>query len=58
MTKLDNCLLYTSSDWEISGEIIMTQVKAVIGRYTPMDDDAFYPIYLKNDNVIKRVLGE
>jgi hypothetical protein len=36
----------------------MTQVKAVIGRYTPMDDDAFYPIYLKNDNVVRRALGE
>lgn len=53
-----NGVIPSKSDWEISGEIIMTQVKAVIGRYTPMDDDAFYPIYLKNDNVIKRVLGE
>lgn len=53
-----NGVIPSKSDWEISGEIIMTQVKAVIGRYTPMDDNAFYPIYLKNDNVIKRVLED
>ena len=53
-----NGVIPSKSDWEISGEIIMTQVKAVIGRYTPMDDDAFYPIYLKNDNVIKRALED
>ncbi len=53
-----NGVIPSKKDWEISGEIMMTQVKAVIGRYTPMDDDAFYPIYLKNDNVVKRALGE
>ena len=49
--KWDNPL---NLDWKISGDILMTQVKAVIGRYTPMGDDAFYPIYLENDNVVQR----
>ena len=53
-----NGVIPSYSDWNTSGEIIMTQVKAVIGRYTPMDDDAFYPIYLKNDNVVQRALED
>ena len=55
---------YTSSfgvtpsgkEWEISGEIILTQVKALIGRYTAMNDDAFYPIFLTIDNVVQKVM--
>ncbi|MCF0164249.1 MAG: PDZ domain-containing protein [Bacteroidales bacterium] len=46
------------SEWKISGKIIMTQVRALISRYTPLGDDAFYPIYLKTDNVVKIALGE
>lgn len=53
-----NGIIPSESDWKISGDILMTQVKAVIGRYTPMGDDAFYPIYLENDNVVQRALGE
>ncbi len=42
--------------WKISGNIIITQLRALVGRYTAMDDDAFYPIYLTTDNVVKRAL--
>ncbi|MBQ7575701.1 MAG: S41 family peptidase [Bacteroidales bacterium] len=45
-------------EWERSGEYILTQVRAVIGRYTPMDDDAFYPIYLKIDKTVQRALED
>lgn len=44
-------------EWEISGKYIITQVKAIIGRYTPMDDAAFYPIFLTIDNTAQRALA-
>lgn len=48
----ENGLEPTAQDWEISGNIILVQVRALIARYTPMGDDAFYPIYLSIDNVM------
>ncbi|MDD2594589.1 MAG: S41 family peptidase [Bacteroidales bacterium] len=52
----DKGVVPEGNQWQISGNIIMIQVRALIGRYTPMDDNAFYPIYLQTDNVIKKVL--
>jgi Periplasmic protease len=46
----------TAEEWAISGDIILTQVKAILGRYTPLDDDAFYPIYLTIDNTVQAAL--
>ena len=43
-------------EWEISGEIIEVQLRALIGRNTPMNDEAFYRIYLSIDNVVEAVL--
>ena len=39
-------------EWEISKEYMLTQIRALIARYTPMGDEAFYPIYYKTDNLI------
>ena len=41
-----------NDDWQISKDIILTQVRALIGRMTPMGDKAFYPIYLTTDKII------
>ena len=46
----ENGVELNPGDWEVSGRYIITQVKAIIGRYTPMDDMAFYPIYLTIDH--------
>ncbi len=40
-------------EWERSREYILTQVRALIARYTPMGDDAFYPIYQQTDKLIQ-----
>ena len=40
-------------EWERSREFMLTQVKALIARYTPMGDDAFYPIYYQTDRLIQ-----
>ena len=46
----------TPGEWEISGPAMLVQVRALIGRNTPMNDEAFYPIYLSIDNVIDAVM--
>lgn len=43
-------------EWEDSGRIIETQLRALIGRNTPLNDDAFYQIYLSIDNVVEAAL--
>ena len=45
-----------TGDWEISGEIILTQVKALIGRYTAMGDEAFYPIWINIDSTVQAAI--
>ena len=44
------------AQWEISGDIVMTQIRAMVGRYSKLEDEAFYPIIAKIDNVIQRVI--
>ena len=50
-------LVPTEEEWAVSGELILVQLRALIGRSTPMNDDAFYPIYLTTDNVIAAALN-
>ncbi len=49
----DKGLKIKNNEWNISKEVIMTQLRAMIGRYSQMDDMAFYPIIAEIDNVIK-----
>ena len=43
--------------WEISGDIVLVQLRALVGRYSPLDDRAFYPIIAAVDNVIEAALA-
>ena len=43
-------------NWNVCMKVAMTQVKAYIGRYTPLEDKAFYPIIAEIDNVMERAL--
>lgn len=45
-----------AGEWEEAGPIMTVYIKALLARYTPMDDDAFYPIYLSIDNVVQAAL--
>jgi len=45
-------------EWEISGEILTIQIKAMIARYTPLDDKGFYPIWLKIDKTVQKALED
>jgi DNA mismatch repair protein MutS len=48
----------TPQEWEISGPLLLVQIRALIGRNTPMNDEAFYPIWLTTDNVMEAVLKD
>ncbi len=43
-------------EWAHCKHIAMTQVEAYLGRYTPLDDKAFYPLLSPIDNVITKAL--
>jgi len=43
----------SSEEWKLSGPILITQLKALVGRYSSLDDNAYYPIISEIDNVIK-----
>lgn len=48
----------SAEEWNKSKFFIVTQVKGLFGRYSVLDDLAFYPYILGVDNVIDRVKEE
>ena len=43
----------SAAEWESEKGYMMTSVKALVGRYSKLGDDAFYHIYLSIDNVFE-----
>ena len=39
--------------WQESRQFVLTQLRALVGRYSSLDDNAFYPILAEIDNVIQ-----
>lgn len=39
--------------WRVSRQFVLTQLRALVGRYSSLDDNAFYPILAEIDNVIQ-----
>ncbi|MBQ7998966.1 MAG: S41 family peptidase, partial [Bacteroidales bacterium] len=50
-----NGVVPQGSEWERSKEFIVTQIKGLFGRYSVLDDKAFYPYILRVDNVIQTI---
>lgn len=50
-------LVPTASEWKIERDYMMTQVRALVGRYSKLSDNAFYHIYLDTDVVYKAAMG-
>ena len=56
-------LLYAASEgvrpaegeWEQSGNLLILQIKGLVGRYSSMKDDALYPYVLRTDNLVDKV---
>ncbi|NCB18745.1 MAG: S41 family peptidase [Bacteroidia bacterium] len=46
------------AEWKESGDIVLAHIKAFVGRYSPMDDRAFYPVLLAIDNVVLAAIGQ
>jgi len=49
----ENKLTPTNKEWNECRVLVLTQIKALVGRYSPLDDMAFYPIMGELDNVVK-----
>ena len=43
-------------EWEKSREYMMPQINALVGRYSKLDEEAFYRFYLPVDETIKTAL--
>ena len=43
-------------EWEESEPYLMPQIKALVGRFSKLEDEAFYRFYLPIDDTIKAAL--
>ena len=43
-------------EWEKTENYLLPQLRALVGRYSKLGDNAFYRIYLKIDNVVKAAM--
>ena len=55
---LKNGVKAPPAEWRESKDILMNYVRAFIGRYTPLDDNGFYPVLLEIDNVVKSIIEQ
>ena len=49
-------LVPTAKEWEVERQYMMTQISALIGRYSKLGDNAFYHLYLTTDEVYKAAM--
>ena len=55
--KVEN-LKPAAGEWEKTRWYMLPQVKALVGRYSKLQDEAFYRVYLPIDNEFQRALTE
>ncbi len=46
----------SSGEWEVDRQYLMTQVRALVGRYSKLGDAAYYHLYLSIDETFRRSL--
>jgi len=51
-------LVPSAEEWEIEKQYMMTQVRALVGRYSKLGDNAFYHLYLQTDETYKEALKQ
>lgn len=44
------------NEWETERQYLMTQVQALVGRYSKLGDNAFYHLYLQIDDTFKKAM--
>lgn len=47
-----------ADEWKIERQYMMTQVRALVGRYSKLGDKAYYHLYLEIDDVVKAALNQ
>ena len=55
--KKDGIRPTSAREWAVEKPYLMTQVRALVGRYSKLGDDAFYHIYLAVDNVFDAAMN-
>lgn len=45
-------------EWDSSKDYMMTQIKALVGRYSQLGDNAFYHLYLSIDDTFKAAIEQ
>ena len=48
----------SQAEWAAERKYMMTQVNALVGRYSKLGEDAFYHLYLATDNVFQAAMKE
>ena len=48
----------TAAEWATDKQYIMTQVQALVGRYSKLGDKAYYHLFLQTDDVFKAAMAE
>ena len=51
--RREDRLVPTAAEWVRDKDYIMTQVYALVGRYSPLGDNAYYHLFLKTDDTFK-----
>lgn len=51
-----NKVVPKAGEWARSRSFMLTQIRALVSRYTPLGDEAFYPIYLKTDKLVQKAV--
>ncbi len=51
-------LVPEKGEWESSKDYMMTQIKALVGRYSQLGDNAFYHLYLSIDDTFKAAIEQ
>lgn len=46
----------SAAEWNSDKQYLMTQVYALVGRYSPLGDNAYYHLYLKTDNTFNAAM--
>ena len=54
--KTKDGLAPKAGEWEVERRYMMTQVRALVGRYSKLGDNAYYHLFLQTDNTFKEAM--
>lgn len=54
--KREDGLVPSAAEWRTDRKYMMTQVYALVGRYSKLGDNAYYHLYLQIDDIFKKAL--